>query len=165
MPNWCCNVVTLRHKDPAMIERAAKAFDRGELLNEFMPLPQELKEGDGWYNWCVNNWGTKWDVGGDGRDPIEDPNVLEVSFESAWAPPTTAYEKLCALGFEIEAYYWEPGMAFCGKWTGNEEDFDDDYYEYGSETSETVRALIGDDLDERFCISEMMAEWEAENQE
>ena len=191
MPNWCTNDITLRHKDPAMIQRAQEALASGTLLNEFIPVPKELKEtvagfpGEDqreaheaqqaanrekfgytdWYSFCVSEWGTKWDVGSNGDLERLDDNTLRASFDSAWSPPTTAYEKLAAMGFEIEAYYWEPGMSFCGRWTGNEDDFQDDYYDYGGETSETVRELIGDDLDERYCISEMMAEWEAENAE
>jgi hypothetical protein len=52
-------------------------------------------------------------------------------------------------------------MGFCGKW----EDGSDDYYEYSGETSATVRAAIGDDLDDMFGISESMAEYEAENEQ
>jgi hypothetical protein len=44
MPNWCNNSVTLRHADPTMIARAKDAFVRGEFLNEFVPLPQSLRE-------------------------------------------------------------------------------------------------------------------------
>jgi hypothetical protein len=86
---------------------------------------------------------------------------VQASFDTAWAPPTGAYEKLMALGFEIEAFYYEPGMCFVGKW----EDGIDEYYEYGGETSATVREAIGEELDDYFCISESMAEWEEENQE
>ena len=184
MPNWCNNGITLKHKDPAMIQRAQEALASGTLLNEFFPCPAELHEHDSpqrdealakrfleqygascWYDWQVKNWGTKWDVGSDGMMERVDPNTLTASFDSAWAPPTEAYAKLCGLGFEIEAYYNEPGMQFCGKWTGNEDDVFDDYYEYSGETSETVREAIGDDLDDYFGISEDMAQWEEENEE
>jgi hypothetical protein len=52
-------------------------------------------------------------------------------------------------------------MCFVGKF----EDGIDDYYEYSSESSNTVRAAIGDELDDFFGISEGMAEYEAENEE
>ncbi len=193
MPNWCNNSVTLRHKDPEMIQRAYDALLKGGLLNEFIPCPKELTEtvsghcGEGyaqdlnqakmalnvkyfghkdWYDWQVANWGTKWDVGGDDGvvDRIND-NELGASFDSAWAPPVNAYEKLCAMGFEIKAYYNEPGMCFCGAVTGNEDSFDDEYYEYSGESSETVRDAIGAELDDFWCISENMKEWEEENAE
>lgn len=186
MPNWCNNTVTISHEDPAMIERARKAFNDGRLLDEFIPVPQALRDTvsgfpaedqraaheaqmaeniekygyKDWYDFCVNQWGTKWDVGADGQPAIDnDTNTLVMNFDSAWAPPTTAYERLMELGFKILAYYYEPGMAFCGRW----DDGDDDYYDYGGMTSDEVAETIPDDLDECFAISESMAEWEAEN--
>ena len=45
------------------------------------------------------------------------------------------------------------------------EDGCDDYYEYGGETSSTVREVIGEELDDMYGISESMAEWEEENEE
>ena len=187
MPNWCNNHVILSHKNKEMIDRAVKAAVEGKFLGEFIPCPAELLDttagyGDesnqnkresnlekygfaDWYDWCVNNWGTKWDVGAEnGIERINDTS-LEFSFDSAWSPPTTAFEKLCGMGFEITAYYNETGMAFCGKFEGEGENTFDDYFEYGSETSETVRDLIGTELDEFYCISENMAEWESENEE
>jgi hypothetical protein len=178
-----------------MITRAFDALKRGELLQEFIPVPQELKDtvagflGNddeqalleaqmksnrekyghaNWYDFCVNEWGTKWDVGGDdGLMQKLDDNTLQASFDSAWAPPTQAYEKLIEQGFHIKAYYNEPGMGFCGVWEGDtEQGFDDDYCEYGGETSETVREAIGEELDDYYGISEQMAEYEdEENQE
>lgn len=44
MPNWCNNNLTLEHDDPAMITRAKEALDRGEFLQEFIPVPKELTE-------------------------------------------------------------------------------------------------------------------------
>jgi hypothetical protein len=69
------------------------------------------------------------------------------------------------MGFSIKAFYEEPGMAFCGMVTGDEDGFDDEYYEYGGETSETVRDVIGEELDDYFGISEQMAQYEEENLE
>ena len=188
MTNCCSNGITLRHKDPAMIERVLKGKEG--LLMEFYPTPQDLLEtvagypgadkeaeheaqkarniekygAKDWYDWNIANWGTKWDFALENIDR-SDANTVTAAFDSAWAPPVIAYEKLCSLGFEIEAYYWEPGMCFCGKWTGDENDSYDDYYEYSGETSETVREVIGEDIDDYFNISEDMAQWEEENEE
>jgi hypothetical protein len=189
MPNWCNNVIELAHEDPAMIARASKALREGKFLEEFAPVPKALQIVSGrvgddndpeqiklheqtmhnlstygyanWYDWCVNEWGTKWDVGGDGSEPIVEGKTLTASFDSAWSPPTAAYEKLMNLGFEVRAYYYEPGMAFAGIWdNGN-----DDYYEYGGMSSQQVAEEFPEALDEMFCISESMAEWEEENAE
>ena len=42
MPNWCNNYLELEHEDPAMIERASKAFADAKLLAEFCPVPESL---------------------------------------------------------------------------------------------------------------------------
>ena len=158
MPNWCANTLNISHEDPAMIERAKTAYQAGRFLQEFIPFPN----GEWDYNWCVNTWGTKWDVGGEDAHMVEqDANNVVFNFDSAWAPPTGAYEQLMEQGFEIIAYYYEPGMAFAGKW----ENGDDDYYEYGDMTADEIEAMLPDDLDETFGISESVAEYEAEQEE
>jgi hypothetical protein len=189
MPNWCNNTLELAHEDPAMIERARKAFADGKLLNEFVPVPESLhivagRVGDGdeqrkleedtarnievhgyanWYDYCVNEWGTKWDVGGnDYNEPIQEtPNKIIMSFDSAWAPPTTAMDKFEALGFSVRLYYYEPGMGFAGIY----EDGHDDYYEYGGLNAEQIAEELPEALDEMFNISEDVAMWEEENAE
>jgi hypothetical protein len=194
MPNWCNNTLELQHKDPAMIERAKSAMIRGEFLHEFIPVPKELSEtvaggfGDteeqaklleqtkaniekygygNWYDFCVNEWGTKWDIGGNdyGAPTITEDGKMIAGFDSAWSPPTTAMEKLAAMGFEVKLYYYEPGMCFAGIWEGNEDYSNDDYYEYGDMSSDEVAEQLPAELNDMFCISDTMAEYEAENQE
>jgi len=178
MPNWCNNGLTLRHADPAMIDRVLNAKEG--LLTEFLPCPQELMDAvanfttneamvakygySSWYDWSIANWGTKWDFSLENVER-EDANTVTAGFDSAWAPPIEAYVKLCALGFEVEGMYYEPGMQFVGKFVGNEDDCDDNCIEYGGATADTVRDMIGEELDDYFAISESMADWEEENQE
>jgi len=191
MPNWCNNTLELQHKDPAMIERARAAMIRGEFLHEFIPVPKELSEtvsggfsdpeeqaklleqtkaniekyGYGnWYDFCVANWGTKWDVGGNdyGAPTITEDGKMIAGFDSAWAPPTTAMERLAAMGFEVKLYYYEPGMCFAGIWEGNEDYSNDDYYEYGDMSSDEVAETLPAELNDMFCISDTMAEYEEE---
>ena len=187
MPNWCNNSVEIYHTDPAMIERVRKGFNDGGLFSELIPCPQELTEtvsgsmGEdkraeheaqqaanvekygypNWYDFCVNEWGTKWDVGADGNPAQDIPGGLMLGFESAWAPPIGAYEKLTEQGFRIRAMYYEPGMAFAGVW----EEGSDDYYDYGGLDSAGIAEALPVELDEAFGISESVAEWEEENQE
>jgi hypothetical protein len=169
-----------------MIERVRKAFNDGGLLNEFIPVPadlqivagsvpeaeradHELKEEfnriaygyTNWYDFCVNEWGTKWDIGSDGNPAQDIPGGLMLGFESAWSPPVGAYEKLIEMGFRIRAMYFEPGMAYAGVW----EDGIDDFYEYGGLDSAGIAETLPVELDEAFGISESAAEWEAENEE
>ncbi len=185
MPNWCFNGVTLRHKDPAMIDRAQHSDG---LLMEFLPTPQALTEtvagsfGDtekqraleaqqaenlakygakDWYDWNIANWGTKWDFNLENVERVDD-YTLTASFDSAWSPPIEAYQKLVELGFEIEAKYYEPGMAFVGTW---DSEYGENTYQLGDLNSNTVRDAIGEELDDYFGISEEMAQYEDENQE
>jgi hypothetical protein len=79
MPNWCSNSLTLTHTDPTMIDKVVSGFTDGKLLETLVPY-----EGEWDYSWCVSNWGTKWDVGGDNGYTRPNPNVLNLSFDSAW---------------------------------------------------------------------------------
>ncbi len=188
MPNWCNNNLVLEHDDPAMIKRAYDALERCEFLQEFIPVPKELTEtiagsyGDeekqkaleaqekaniekygysNWYDYCVGEWGTKWDVGDQGASDIHpEGKMLHTSFDSAWAPPTRAYAKLEELGFRVEAQYYESGMCFAG------------IYKDGYDDEVNLEGLGADDierdypeLDECFGISESIREYEAENEE
>ena len=183
MPNWCNNNLTLTHEDPAMIQRAFDALERGEFLSEFIPVPKELSEtisgsyGDeakqaeleaqtarnvekfgygNWYDFCIGEWGTKWDCGEQGASDIHPGGrMLHTFFDTAWAPPVAAYEKLEALGFGVDAMYYEGGMAYAGS------------YSNGSDGELSLDGLSATDierdypeLDEAFGISESMRDSE-----
>jgi len=49
-------------------------------------------------------------------DPPERVGWLTMTFETAWGPPQGIYEKLEEQGYEVTAYYYEPGSGFCGKY-------------------------------------------------
>jgi hypothetical protein len=188
MPNWCNNYLVLEHDDPEMITRARKAFNEGKLLNEFAPVPQALQIVAGrvgaddepeqiklheqtmhnlstygyanWYDWCVNEWGTKWDVGGEGDQSSQDsPTDVRMNFDSAWAPPIAAMEKFQDLGFKVKLIYWESGMCFAGIYDEN----GDDYIDYSDMTADEVDAAINDEVDECMCIVENLRMWEEDN--
>jgi hypothetical protein len=187
MPNWCNNVVELSHENPEMMARAVKSFNDGSFLNEFVPVPKELNIVSGclgdiaeqealekqqeenlkkfgystWYDFCVNEWGTKWDIEPYEPVTLQEDGEITMTFDSAWSPPGHAYEKLVDLGFSVRAYYYESGMGFCGYW----EDGIDDYYEIGDMTADDVAEMLPESLDEMFCISENIREWQEENQE
>ena len=114
-----------------------------------------------WYDYCVNEWGTKWDVGADGNPAQDIPGGLMLGFDSAWSPPIGAYEKLMDMGFSIRAMYYEPGMAFAGIWDNG----DDDFYDYSGMDSKQIREDLPEVLDDAFGISESAEMWEEENKE
>jgi len=117
-----------------------------------------------WYDYCVSEWGTKWDIGRDTAPTLLIKDIknktITFSFDSAWSFPSGAYEKLVDMGFSITAYYFEGGMGFCGMW----ENGSDDYYSIEG-NSEWVLDNIPPSINQHFGISENMAEWETENAE
>jgi hypothetical protein len=186
MPNWCQNVLTLTHKDAGQIQRAKDAFLNGVLLQEFAPVPEALKitcqpgttdaelqalyeanlEKYGfssWYDWCVGNWGTKWDVGDSDafseiNESIDGIHSITMSFDSAWAPPVGAYASMEEQGFGVLAYYYEGGMQFAGIY----QDGDDDYYQDWGD-AQGARDQLPQELDDTFGISENQEMWEADS--
>jgi len=182
MPNWCYNNATFSHEDSKEIQRLAKAYNEGKFFNEFVPMPPELLEeaptGDGWqerqaeitkrnaeqfgysswYDWAVSNWGTKWEPDTDGMDNVEvaeGDTSVDLSFDTAWAPPIEFYREMSDMGFTITAYYNEEGMAFCGKYTTED---DDEVYEYGDMSADEIRENVPSDIDEAFGISDLIAD-------
>ena len=60
-----------------------------------------------WYDWCVENWGTKWNVEDD-VDVVydENKNEYDISFPTAWSVPSGIVEKYSELCSDDE-FYWE----------------------------------------------------------
>jgi hypothetical protein len=186
MPNWCQNVLTLTHTDAYELEKAVEAFKQAELLSYFAPVPKDLQivsqpgtqdaelqavydanqEKYGystWYNWCVGNWGTKWDVGSDDgsfefSDPVDGIHSVTFHFDSAWAPPTGAYAIMEDKGFDVLGYYYEGGMQFAGIY----QDGNDDYYQNWGD-SQGAEDELPTELNEMFAISENQEMWEADS--
>ena len=188
MPNWCSNSIYVTG-NKADIDALAEAARNGEFCKHIKPCPEALIEtvsgflGDGeeqarleeqqarnldvygyktWYDFCVAEWGTKWDVGGDDChvEVIQDQSgqwVLNFSFDSAWAPPIGIYETLTEKGFEVDAFYYESGMNFCGRFINGV----DNYYEITGD-SDWVVENIPEDIDVAMGISELMSSWEEE---
>ena len=128
MPNWCNNNVRLTHEDPAKLEEIVQVIKKSEATNEYgetthyglfehiMPFPDEINnEWD--YGWCIDNWGTKWEANLDYCGYMEDnKNVLELDFDTAWAPPYGIYGALVEQGYSVNAAYMECGMDYWGIW-------------------------------------------------
>ena len=183
MPNWCYNVARVRHEDQGMIDKIANSAESG-VLQALVPVPQDLLDttagsfGDSekqaeleareqanlakygfrnWYDWCVANWGTKWDLC-EVTVTRDSDNHVTLGFDTAWSPPIEAYAKLEELGFEIEAFYYEPGMAFCGSY----QDGCEDTISIEECTHDWVKDNVPREVDEMFGIADEYAQYEAE---
>ena len=201
MPNWCNNSITITGPKATIADlwTRAKTAQDGEfgLLQAMVPMPEALRgttsptpqEGqanykgeqplvDGatnWYDWAVNNWGTKWDVSDEGlefEDTEDGYATISGWFDSAWAPPVQAYNTYLEQNREVSvvSIYEEGGMDFAGHY----EDGNDDYMEGISEMCEAVvtgSIELSDTpdlfqfLDGELELIESRREWIEENEE
>ena len=79
----------------------------------------KLYGADNWYDWNIQNWGTKWDV----HEPsifIQDTNQIGLRFMTAWSPPIKImnefYNDNNEVLPEMILHYWEEGMGYTGHW-------------------------------------------------
>jgi hypothetical protein len=160
MPNWCQNVATIYHEDNEKIDAIENELNKEKddvaLFQMLRPRPADQEEN--WYSWNCENWGTKWDASVYDFDRVDD-NTIKINFDTAWGPCIALYENLDSEGYEVDAFYHEEGMAFCGRYAYGA----DDHYEYSDMDSAAVQYEIPSEIDEMFNISEMMQEREAED--
>jgi hypothetical protein len=115
MPNWCNNILTIQNPSTELVEYLKT---EGFSFDKIKPMPPELKEGDGWYDWAVENWGTKWDLDENPlmADCFEEKEIC-FGFDTAWSPPMgvieTLSEKFPEDHFLLQ--YLEMGVGFGGK--------------------------------------------------
>ena len=129
MPNWCENHLTITggEQDIQRFHEVAKGQPDSDLsLAKLYPLPADIYQGDlgpeqwekyrtnTWYRWCIERWGTKWDV--KATLLAATPDLLEYAFASAWSPPVKWLEKVAAdfPGLRFVLHYDEPMMGFAG---------------------------------------------------
>ena len=78
-----------------------------------------------WYDWCINNWSTKWNscepyvsVGNKG-------DIVNISFDTAWSMPEKVFAKLCedSPSLEFEGKFADEDLGHnCGTWWSNTND-------------------------------------------
>ena len=94
-----------------------------------------------WYSWCVDNWGTKWDINVnqiecslsgetekiDIVDSEEFKGLKHINFwfESAYNAPISAYNTLLLKkpNLKLTATYYEKGYWFCGVYKNGVDDY------------------------------------------
>lgn len=144
MPNWCQNELIIETLDQDEFKRFTDQLQHLDFYQEvpdlsfdrIRPLPDAEKEN--WYDWQVENWGTKWDVHPD-HFKYGSEGYLYYSFETAWAPPDKIIDYIARkyTNLNINLKYYEPSMSFAGEidYQGGEQTFQNEYA-YGHETDE-----------------------------
>ena len=194
MPNYCNNVVEIRGpqkvvkalvdhrldfmkiypypKDLDIVAGRSGADDSPEQIQLVAAEESNLKKYGykNWYDWCVSEWGTKWNAGGSDNADMQidwdedgDDSIALFQFDTAWAPALGVLQKLRDDHPElsVECRYHEPGVGFMGVWT----DGHDRCYDNIEGSKDTFwQSDDGRLLDETFNIVESMQEWEADQE-
>jgi len=169
MPNWTHNVVTITHKKRGVIATLlAGVRAKGELFNFVHPMPENTLRGNlgsderemcqredipNWYDWCIENWSTKWDACHLDYTRHDDFTVT-FNFDTAWCAPYGVYEKLAQDGFEVEAYYVSYENWDAGEWHYDPDHPTDEHDVYIGDLDDGVT----DDIDNAFGVSEYLHE-------
>lgn len=128
MPNWCQNEVVINGSPEAvkaLLEKASEGTTDGAKntfsMGNLVPMPEELNEGTGWYQWNIDNWGTKWDLDQSETkiEYFESSGIAWVTmyYQTAWSPNEAFWQKVSSLypSLYIDLRYAEEGMNFIGQ--------------------------------------------------
>jgi hypothetical protein len=124
MPNWCSNEVSVSGSQEVIAEILRIAPKGGDVfqMSSFIPVPEELEgtnapqDKPNWYDWSVENWGTKWDMCDVYMSVHPSKAGFSISYNTAWAPNTDFWQKFSNLyPVRIDQRYVEEGMSFIGE--------------------------------------------------
>jgi hypothetical protein len=165
MPNHCTNQLYCEDGDFNSIIEQFKSIDHtGETFLDFekiIPIPDDLriesspgtkdkelkkkyksnskKHGfETWYDFCVNQWGTKWNS----YDCTF--NDAGMCFLTAWSPPQGIIKELAKrTGKTFVLEYIEEGCDFCGRYIAGPETILDEAYSPISDAPESLKESLG----------------------
>jgi hypothetical protein len=115
-------------------------------FQKIIPMAQNLLNGDGWYDWRIRHWGTKWNSY-DGH--VQDEGI---GFNTAWGPPTPVIAALSKLVQKpLRLTFDEPGNDFCGEFLANPDGTCvDNTYSPRDQAPEALRDELGIDDEEEL---------------
>lgn len=131
MPNHCYNKIIIYGDEASKIASELKSEDTVFDFSKILPepnyeevevkptFPKEDEKEDfrmpKWWDWRIQNWGTKSNSYDDHVDTVDDETV-EYEFSTAWSPPKPVIEKLREQypDVSITAFYDEPAMEIAG---------------------------------------------------
>lgn len=148
MPNWCSNRLVVTGPEDAVQKLFTQVEGPHAVLdfNKIVPYPKEFLDRDeefrklGWegfkekygpkaidgynsggYEWCVKNWGTKWNASYPERETtyngLKGAETHALKFSTAWSPPEAVISTLHKQNPEtsLTLLYKEEGMCFAGE--------------------------------------------------
>ena len=140
MPNHCHNRVTFYSANTDDVAKLKQIFEDENCFTQIIPEPDwpntpnkdgELpvkhedpwltyrwsngRQDDRWYDWRIQNWDTKWDCY-DVEVTDNDPECLEIQFNTAWSPPEAICERIREdyPDVSVSWFYDEPGCEIAG---------------------------------------------------
>lgn len=164
MPNWCTNELNLygpKEDVESFMKKVVQEEDKICLFQSTYPTPIELMDetahkkiadwtptdhilfeeygATNWYDWRINNWGTKWESEDahlmfeadiEGKDNLKE---AAYRFDTAWGPAIDWQKKVTKdyPGIIFHLWYEETGMGFCGTLTN-----------FAGDTVEEVESVI-----------------------
>ena len=182
MPNWCQNSLQLtaptvlawdnfvehmeRHWawNPEKSDEYRASEEPAGLCGYFVPEPVYAEDSEkstmpGWWDFRVNNWGTKWEIGLGKDQVVFDPDTLTISmwFDSAWSPPIGVYDAAVEQEWDVRADYFESGMGFIGYY---DSDDGENTFEVGTSKSTDAPDWLVERYESEY---EWIDEWSREN--
>lgn len=139
MPNWCSNDLLIEGeaKDVfnffAALQIHQEYKKKSENPNDsmfsfawFIPPPEDYT-----IEWCIENWGSKWDVVHAYIDYHgQDMKHGNIWWESAWGPHTEGVYRLSKLfkSLTFTLHYFEPGCGFDGRFQCSDGFINEDHH-------------------------------------
>jgi len=168
MPNWCYNVVKLSIPSKVKMDDLLLAIKDNKLFEKFVPLGLGFDE-NGEPLWkmgtAIEKWGTKWEpdslvILNEGTIYERGNFIVELSFDTAWAPPIGFYETMWGVhGISVDAKFYEANEEVFGLCTYNSNFTKNTHYNYprNKRQLDEIREIItiNGDLD-----NFMESEWE-----
>ena len=85
MPNWWYNSLTIEGTADDLQHIVDLGFD----FQKIHPCPFIIEDNwqDGWYDWCIKYWGSKWSAREIDIDYVADDTHFTAQFQTPWSPP------------------------------------------------------------------------------
>lgn len=147
MPNWVQQKVVIRG-DIVRLRNLQDGLHKKEFCNTVLPMPfvHASSRDDGWRDWAILNWGTKWDVADIDDITLKtydnETGKLTFTCNTANTAPQPVWDHLFRLGLRVSAAYADTMMDLYGFYEDG-----DDMRDSGAATM--VSMMLDIDIDQK----------------